>query len=96
MDNIKKYFDTLGYKVEDKVTGFKGVVTSISFDLYGCIQSAVDPGLDNDGKTMASRWFDIARLKITSEKLVMDQPDFDIARSISEGKKGAAEKPIHG
>ena len=37
--NILGHLELLGQKVEDKVTGFRGVVTTISFDLYGCIQA---------------------------------------------------------
>ena len=40
---IKKHLDLLGYEVEDKVSNFKGVVISISFDLYGCVQADVRP-----------------------------------------------------
>lgn len=32
-----KHIDLLGLKAEDKVTGFKGVITTLSFDLYGCV-----------------------------------------------------------
>jgi hypothetical protein len=31
----------LGTKVRDVVTGFVGIVTSVSFDLYGCVQAVV-------------------------------------------------------
>ena len=40
---IKKHLDLLGHKVKDKVSGFQGVVISMSFDLYGCIQADVRP-----------------------------------------------------
>lgn len=49
---MKKYLDILGHKVSDKVTGFNGVAVSVSFDLYGCIQVVVNPGLSSDGKPM--------------------------------------------
>ena len=49
--NIKSHLSILGKPVKDKVTGMKGIVSSVSFDLYGCIQVIVNPGL---GKT-ASR-----------------------------------------
>lgn len=93
MEHLKKHFDVLGYKVEDMVTGFEGVITTVSFDLYGCIQVVVDPGLDKDGKPMDSKWFDIARLKTTSDEPVMKQPDFEIVSQISNGEKGPSEKP---
>ena len=93
MNNIKKHIDLLGFKVKDKVTGFKGVVVALSFDLYGCIQATVNPGQGNDGNLLESHWFDVNRLKVTSEKPVMDVPDFDHG-TVAEGKKGAAQKPM--
>ena len=38
---MQNHFELLGYKVKDSVTGFTGVVTSISFELYGCVQALV-------------------------------------------------------
>lgn len=52
MINLKKHLDLLGMRVEDRVTGFRGVVSSVGFDLYGCIQAIVNPGQDKDGKLM--------------------------------------------
>ena len=50
--NIEKHLDLLGRKVEDKVTGIKGVVTSVSFDLYGCIQAVITtPAKDGEYKS---------------------------------------------
>ena len=60
----EKHLNLLGMKVEDKVTGFKGVVASISFDLYGCVQAIVNPGADKDGKLMEQCWFDVSRLAL--------------------------------
>lgn len=93
MINIKKHISLLGLKVEDKVTGFKGVVASISFDLYGCVQAVVNPGLGKDGKPMDSLWFDVARLKVLDKKPVMQTPDFEYGPQ-AEGRQGAAEKPV--
>ena len=90
--NIKKHLGYLGLKVRDKVTGFKGTVTSVGFDLYGCVQVIVNPGLDKSGKPGESLWFDIARLEKTSMKPVMEVPNFDFG-PVAEGLKGPAEKP---
>jgi len=90
--NIKKHLDLLGLKVEDKVTGFKGVVASVSFDLYGCVQAIVNPGAGSDGKLMEQCWFDISRLKVVDEIPVMKRPNFDFGPQ-AEGKQGAADKP---
>jgi hypothetical protein len=48
--DVKQQLLLLGYRVRDKVTGMTGVVSSISFDLYGCVQAIVNRGLDKDGK----------------------------------------------
>lgn len=76
-------------KVEDRVTGFKGVVASISFDLYGCVQAVVNSGVEKGGKLGEQGWFDVARLKVTSKDPVMERPDFDF-----DPDHGPAEKPL--
>ena len=43
---LKKHVELLGHRAVDKITGFKGVIDSISFDLYGCIQACVRPAID--------------------------------------------------
>jgi hypothetical protein len=83
----------LGMKMEDKVTGANGIVDSVSFDLYGCIQAGLNLGLDKDGNQRDYRWFDVSRLKALSKTPVMDQPDFDNGY-VAEGKKGPADKPV--
>lgn len=93
MTSIQKHIDLLGMRVEDKVTGLKGVVTSVTFDLYGCVQAIVNPGIGTDGKQLEQAWFDIARLVVTSHVRVMDLPDYS-AGYIAEGLKGPAEKPV--
>ena len=90
---IKKHLDLLGLKVEDKVTGLSGVITSISFDLYGCVQAVVRPPIDKDGKIPDCGWYDVGRLKITGKKPVMDVPNFESGYQ-AEGKKGPEAKPI--
>lgn len=92
MSKIKTHIGLLGKKVADKVTGQKGVVTSVSFDLYGCIQVVVNPGMGPDGRLQESAWFDVSRLKVLSEKPVMEVPNFEDGPQ-AEGKKGPAEKP---
>jgi len=86
MKTIQDNIDMLGLMVKDKVTGMQGVVASVSFDLYGCVQCVVNPGLGKDGKLMDSAWFDVARLKVLSASPVMERPDFCTV-------KGPAEKP---
>jgi hypothetical protein len=60
---MKEHLALLGYRVRDKVTGFEGVVTSVSFALYGCVQAIVTPAAKED-KLPDSQWFDISRLEL--------------------------------
>jgi hypothetical protein len=91
---IRQHLSILGHKVEDKVTGFKGVVSSVSFDLYGCVQVIVTPPVNKDATMGESKWFDIARLTVTSKEPVLPMPSFTgDAEQIATGKKGPAEKP---
>ncbi len=89
-----QFFDILGLRVEDKVTGFSGVVTTLSFDLYGCIQVIVTPPISPGEKQEQgeSRWFDVARLRIVHFDPVMAVPDYFTGRQ-AQGLQGAAEKP---
>lgn len=90
---ILQHLSILGTQVKDKVTGFKGVAVSVSFDLYGCIQAVVSPEVGPDGKIPDSQWFDINRLEaIPRAKRAMPCPDF-IEGRVAEGKQGAASKP---
>lgn len=84
---IKNHMAKLGFKARDRVTGFQGVVTTVSFDLYGCVQVILNPGLDKDGKPQDLGWYDIKRLEILSEAPVMEVPDF------AKPEIGASEKP---
>jgi hypothetical protein len=90
---IKKHLDLLGYEVKDRVSDFRGVVISMSFDLYGCIQADVRPkDLDKDGQMKKGWWLDVSRLKKMSKKPLMDQPNFEWGM-VAEGKKGPANLP---
>ena len=91
--NMKKHVNLLGFKCKDKVTGIKGVIIHVGFDLYGCVQAVVHPGLDKKSDEMLETlWFDIARLEIIGNKPVMTPPNFDYGPA-AEGLKGPSEKP---
>jgi hypothetical protein len=96
-DMITETIDLLGKEARDKISGFKGVISSVSFDLYGCVQIVLAPKANESGdKIEDSRWFDVHRLEVTSSRRVMDVPDFKaLARKPSEFKHGPAEKPAH-
>ena len=87
-----EHLKLLGMKTKDTVTGHSGVVTSISYDLYGCIQAVVQSP-QKKGEIPSGIWFDVLRLKVTDNTPVMEPPDFADAKT-SQGIKGPAEKPI--
>ncbi len=84
---MQNHFNILGHKVRDTVTGATGVVTSISFDLYGCVQAILTQGMKDDGSHKEQYWFDVKRLKVLSKKPVMNAPNFSLPEI------GAAPKP---
>lgn len=60
----------LGDKVKDKVTGFKGIVVSISKHLYGCDRVGVQPEIGKDGKVPDAGWFDIDSIELVKSAVV--------------------------
>ena len=63
---------TLGRTAEDKVTGFKGIVTARSTWLTGCDQYLVCPkAVEN--KREDSEWFDEGRLKVSGKAITMEE-----------------------
>ena len=83
-----KGMDLLGKKVQDRVTKQEGVVSSISYDLYGCIQAIITPAVVKN-KREESYWYDIKRLKVLSKRRVMQPPAYE-----DEEEIGAEDKPI--
>lgn len=75
---MKNYLDLLGWQVRDMITGFTGTATSISFELYGCVQVLIHAGMDKDNKMIDQQWFDYKRLAIISPERVMSAPNFDL------------------
>ncbi|UTS52115.1 hypothetical protein [Synechococcus phage BUCT-ZZ01] len=87
---VKDHLSLLGKIVKDIVTGCTGVVSSVSFDLYGCIQVVVQ--IQDTEKLGESDCFDVARLVVIQEEPVMNPPNFDFGH-VAEGKYGPAAKP---
>jgi hypothetical protein len=85
---MPKDLKLLGKLVRDKVTGFEGIVSSVGFDLYGCVQAVVTPAMKEPGKLEDSRWFDTKRLSVLNETPVMPIPTFEPEKVI-----GGSEKP---
>lgn len=94
---VETHLNWLGHEVVDAVTGFVGVVTSMSFDLSGCVQAFVKPKIDKDGKMPDGHWFDIARLdlKDASAAAVMRVPrnaQFSLSAAETSGPEQLAPK----
>lgn len=87
---MQNHLDLLGYPARDRVTGFAGVVDSVCFDLYGCVQASLIPKHNHDDKEKKSgHWFDVSRLEVTSKKRVMEPRDFG---TLAETPPGPADK----
>lgn len=93
----------LGLKVTDKVTGQVGIVTSICYDLYGCVQAIINPGKGADGKLGECMWFDVSRLHIEKGPRVLPLPSFgqpmnddpwEPTSVLTKSAKGPESKPV--
>lgn len=78
------HYQLLGLEVKDVVTGLRGIVTSISFDLNGSVQAAANPGLDKDGKVQQGTWVDTKSLFVLCSTPVRERPAF---QSIPDGRE---------
>ena len=86
--------DWLGYRVRDRVTNIEGVVTSVCFDLYGCVQACIHPGVKADGDLNSVHWYDISRLVMIGDgDRVMNLPDFPGHRSELAGPSDKPSPP---
>jgi hypothetical protein len=91
MSTTDQYLEFLGKSVKDKVRGTAGVVTSISFDLSGCVQAAIALPIDKDGKLPDVNWYDVQRLEVTGD-MCLARPTFR-QQEHQAGPQGACEKP---
>lgn len=90
---VEEYLKYLGLKAKDRVTGFEGVVDSVCFDLYGCVQISLrmphQAGKENE--MAPCHWFDAKRLEVLSDTPVMEVPSF---LTTKKGREiGPADKP---
>ena len=72
----------LGERVQDKISGFVGVVTGRAQYISGCSQALVAPSVDKDGNFKDGNWFDEQRLEVVAGSEVItldngDNPGFD-------------------
>jgi hypothetical protein len=99
--SAQSHINLLGKKARDRVTGFTGIVSSVSFDLYGCICAAITPPVDNEGKPRDGHWYDIHRVEIVDDDRVMPVPEFaksaptkaTFGKTPGTHTHGPAEKP---
>lgn len=59
----------MGSMVQDRITGFKGMVTGFTCFITGCNQHLVTPKVDEKGAKVDAAWIDEGRLERTSEEL---------------------------
>lgn len=91
---IEKTINMLGRKARDRVTGYRGTITSVCFDLYGCVQVWLTPdAAEGQTKLEHGHWFDVARMEFTTDVRVMPVPMFGGAKTDpQEYAHGPAEK----
>ena len=91
---ITETIELLGRRARDRVTGFEGIIDSVGFDLYGCVQATVRPPLDKDEKLRDACWFDVQRLELLPDPRVMPIPNSFSAEIAPESyERGPALKP---
>lgn len=95
-DPVRVHLDWLGRRVREKVTGARGVITSVSFDLYGCVHGLLTPARKPDGdKEHDSIWYDVKRLEADPEQdaaKVLEPPRYFLVAPGLEN--GPADKPL--
>lgn len=90
----KETIQLLGRAGKDKVTGFIGIITSVSFDLYGCICVVLHPPM-KDGNVPDGKWYDVQRIECLPDDRVMPVPKFSaMATEPADYTHGAADKPL--
>lgn len=86
---IEQFLQILGKKVTDRVTGYSGIVESVTFDLYGCVQAIVRAPVNEKMEMQECRWFDYKRLLDSNEERVMPLPAFELVPGPAERPKSA-------
>jgi len=74
MSLVQESVNILGRYARDKITGIFGPITSVSFDLNGCVQCIINRGLDKDGKPYEGYWMDIQRMDLEPSDPIMPLP----------------------
>jgi hypothetical protein len=75
------YEAQLGDEVKDIITGFHGIATAKTTFLNGCVRVSVTPPVDNDGKYVDDRWFDVEQIEVVQRGKVNPKPALPTATS---------------
>lgn len=63
----------LGDEVKCKITGYRGIVTSIAKCITGCDRATVQPPVNKKGEIPTSHWLDLDALEILHKVKVPPQ-----------------------
>jgi hypothetical protein len=63
-----KVIKMLGHHAEDRVTGFGGVITAVSFEIGGTVSIRLGE----------EQWFDGLRIRVLSDDPIIPAPDFGV------------------
>lgn len=74
-----------GDEVEDIASGFRGIVTSRTEYISGCVRYGVQPKVGKDGNMVVPEAFDENQLRLIKEKKVVN----------SKGPAGGSERKIN-
>jgi len=89
---LESVVELLGFPATDKVTGFTGVITSTSFDLYGCVQVIITPAAVSGKERLPGHWYDVNQIEVhRDQKRVINLPQFNTDLVTTPGP---AEKPL--
>ena len=64
MEKFKEHF---GKEAEDKITGFKGIISGYAHYITGCGQYLINPKVDEKGNEVDGKWIDEGRLAYSNE-----------------------------
>lgn len=93
MGSVKQHLQLLGTMQKDVVSEIEGMVSSISFDAYGCVQAVLSRKANKKtGEIPDGRWVDVKRLRDLGKDRVMQVPAF--AEMPVGAEAGPAEKPL--
>ena len=90
---IQESLDLLGTMQQDVVSGIEGMVSSVSFDAYGCVQAVLSRKANKKtGDIPDGRWVDVKRLRDLGKDRIMVMPDFN--KMDFGAEPGPADKPL--